>query len=110
MISIARFRLRPREEKAVRPTVSDDYIYDEPEKTSPSSGSDTPEEALRKLHGNHSDAGTKSGEAEEDGVSVDSGSGKNAASAETINSFRKKTRASSSVLLDEDLQPVTSRR
>ena len=111
MISTPRFRLRPREEKkAVRPTVSDDFIYDEPEESSSPSASDTPEEALRKLRGDRAPDEAESGKADQGTSSGDSGSSDDAASAEAMKSFRKKTRVSSSVLLDDDLQPIPSRR
>ena len=105
MFPLARFHLRPREEKKKDiPVVSDDFIYDEPEdNTSAAVVSDTPEEALRKLRGKpdgDSSAGIKPEEVSE----------KNEKTAEAMRAFGKKARASATVLLDDDLQPLPSRR
>ena len=104
---MARFHLRPREEKKKdRPAVSDDFIYDEPkEDASASVVSDTPEEALRKLRG-------ESGRDAKDSDKADQPEEKEEPekSADAMRAFRKKTRAASTVLLDDDLQPLPSRR
>ncbi|MBR2663381.1 MAG: rod shape-determining protein MreC [Clostridia bacterium] len=98
---MARFHLRPREEKKKeRPAVSDDFIYDEPEEDSSSAiASDTPEEALKKLRGGSEKTVVSEKDPEESEKTV-----------ESMQAFRKKARAASTVLLDDDLQPLPSRR
>ena len=78
---MARFHLRPREEKKKeRPAVSDDFIYDEPEEDSSSAiASDTPEEALKKLRGDSE----KAVDAEKDPEESEK-------AAESMQAFRKK--------------------
>ena len=97
---MARFKMRIRENKpVVRPTVTDDFIYEEPKNDS--SPSDTPEEALEKLRGPRKPETEETPDAPADSVSSD---------LEDIQAFRNRVRNSGTVLLDDDLQPVTSHR
>ena len=108
---MARFRLHPREEKkTVRPAVSDDFIYDEPEKAASPAASDTPEEALKKLRGNRSgDESETVRHVSEDEACESTDSLPE--SPEAIRAFRKKARGTSStVLLDDDLHPIPTSR
>lgn len=102
---MARFKLRPREKsKDSRPTVSDDFIYDEPRAADASIASDTPEEALKKLRGGNpppKDPASAEPETEET---------PSAKSPKSFDAFRKKTRTASPVQLDDDLQPIPSHR
>ena len=97
---MARFKMRIREDKsAVRPTVTDDFIYEEPKNDS--SPSDTPEEALEKFRGPKNPEAEADAAAPADSVSSD---------LEDIQAFRNRVRKSGTVLLDDDLQPITSSR
>ena len=97
---MARFKIRSREEKTdSRPTVTDDFIYEDPKDEAASS--DTPEEAIKKLH-RTSDSGTEDSSDERDHSVV--------SDLEDIRAFRDRVRSSGTVLLDDDLQPVVSSR
>ena len=117
---MALFRKKAKPEEAERPTVTDDFIYDDPdagETDAPSS--ETPEEALRHLRGSRSGkAASSSGKAEKEARSeppslfeeeeVAPPPEKEAyAEAESLkkgNSGRKVY--SSGIMLDDNLQPI----
>ncbi len=85
-------RFKRVKEAAERPAVSDDYIYDDPAQSA-SQPSETPEEALRSLKGDLP--------AEETAASADT---------ETENIPKKRKVYSSGIMLDDNLQPVQSKK
>lgn len=101
---MARFRPLSRGKKEdPRPSVKDDFIYDEPADAPSSFASDTPEEALRKLRG---DAAAE--EPRDDVASP--GTDSEAPSGDAVPDFRDRLSASYPFPTDDSLQPIRARR
>jgi rod shape-determining protein MreC len=91
---VARLRITKRRQDEQRPDVSDDFIYDEPDQpVSGHPGSDTPEEAIRKLRSTNT-------ETDNSGYQED----KNTEPSPSLSSGSKVY--SSGIMLDDNLQPV----
>ncbi len=103
-------RFRPKKEKEdSRPLVKNDFIYDEPQESAPSSASETPEEALREfLAGQAEKTGKHSRRQADDGAFTPADS-QAPAEPESPADFRDRL-ADFAPPDDDSLQPIRARR
>ena len=100
---MARNRRRPSRNEDPRPVAVNDFIYDDPESSSESVQSDTPDEAIRKLRGHSDPSGPQK---EESADSSDSHTPADESSEENQATPKKRKVYSSGIELDDNLQPV----
>ena len=103
---MARKRRGERSDPDPRPVAVNDFIYEDTEEPENAPGSDTPEEAIRKLRGRSPDSVPS---AEPTDSAVDAGKAADKEVVKEKNVEKKRSVYSDGVILDDDLQPIHSK-